>query len=67
MTLKSAHREAIPEMPNRLGIEGIEFIESSSEDGRSTITVQFSVGRDIDSAANDIRDRVSTTVDAAPR
>ena len=27
MTLKSAHREAIPEMPNRLGIEGIEFIE----------------------------------------
>ena len=27
MTLKSVHREAIPEMPNRLGIEGIEFIE----------------------------------------
>ena len=27
MTLKPAHREAIPEMPNRLGIEGIEFIE----------------------------------------
>jgi 4-hydroxyphenylpyruvate dioxygenase len=25
--LKPAHREAIPEMPNRLGIEGIEFIE----------------------------------------
>jgi len=41
------------------GVEGIEFIESSSIDGRSDITVEFRVGRDIDGAANDIRDRVS--------
>ncbi len=41
------------------GIEGIEFIESKSEDGRSTVNVEFSLSRDIDSAANDIRDRVS--------
>ena len=27
MSLQSVHREAVPEMPNRLGIEGIEFIE----------------------------------------
>lgn len=27
MTFKSAHREAVPEMPNRLGLAGIEFIE----------------------------------------
>ncbi len=27
MTLKPTQREAIPELPNRLGIEGIEFIE----------------------------------------
>ena len=27
MTLQPAHREAVPEMPNRLGIAGIEFIE----------------------------------------
>ena len=41
------------------GIEGIRFIESSSEDGRSKISVEFNVDRDVDAAANDIRDRVS--------
>ncbi|WOJ97265.1 efflux RND transporter permease subunit [Congregibacter brevis] len=41
------------------GIEGIRTIRSSSADGRSTITVEFELGRDIDAAANDVRDRVS--------
>ena len=27
MTLQSTHRESVPNMPNRLGLEGIEFIE----------------------------------------
>lgn len=27
------------------GIEGIEFIESSSEDGRSNVTIEFSIAR----------------------
>jgi multidrug efflux pump len=49
------------------GVEGIEFIESSSRDGRSDITIEFSVGRNIDSAANDIRDRVSSILDDLPR
>ncbi len=48
------------------GVEGIEFIESASEDGRSTITVQFGVGRDIDSAANDVRDRVASILGDLP-
>jgi multidrug efflux pump len=48
------------------GIEGIRFIASSSEDGRSRITLEFAVGRDIDAAANDIRDRVSAIVDDLP-
>lgn len=48
------------------GIEGIRFIESSSEDGRSRINVEFSVERDIDGAANDIRDRVSGVLDNLP-
>lgn len=48
------------------GLEGIEFIESSSEDGRSTITVEFAVNRDIDAAANDIRDRVAGVLDQLP-
>lgn len=41
------------------GIEGIRFIESASENGASNITVTFEVGQDMDSAANDIRDRVA--------
>jgi len=41
------------------GVEAIETIESLSEDGRSTITIRFDVGRDIDAAANDVRDRVA--------
>jgi len=48
------------------GVEGIRFIESSSEDGRSRINVEFSVDRDIDGAANDIRDRVSGVLDNLP-
>jgi len=48
------------------GVEGIEFIESSSQDGRSDITVEFSVGRDVDAAANDIRDRVSSVLSTLP-
>ena len=48
------------------GLEGIRFIQSSSEDGRSRISVQFAIDRDIDAAANDIRDRVSGLLDDLP-
>jgi len=48
------------------GVEGIDFIESSSEDGRSRVTIEFSVDRDIDDAANDIRDRVSGILNNLP-
>ena len=48
------------------GVEGIDFVSSSSEDGRSRVTIQFKVGRDVDAAANDIRDRVSTILDDLP-
>lgn len=41
------------------GVEGVEYIESRSEDGRSQITVRFSINKDVNEAANDIRDRVS--------
>jgi multidrug efflux pump len=40
------------------GIEGIEFVESISRDGQSIITIRFSINRNVDEAANDIRDRV---------
>ena len=48
------------------GIEGIEFVESVSRDGESRITIEFDVQRDIDSAANDVRDRVSGVSDNLP-
>lgn len=48
------------------GIEGIKSISSSSEDGRSTITLEFLISRDIEAATNDVRDRVSTALDDLP-
>ncbi len=48
------------------GIEGIKFIESSSRDGRSSINVEFEIDRDIESATNDIRARVSRILDDLP-
>jgi multidrug efflux pump len=48
------------------GIEGLETITSRSRDGESDITIEFSPGRDIDSAANDVRDRVGGAADNLP-
>jgi multidrug efflux pump len=41
------------------GIEGIDKLTSSSRDERSNITIEFDRKRNIDSAANDVRERVS--------
>lgn len=49
------------------GVEGIKYIQSSSRDGRSDINVEFDIGRDIESATNDIRDRVSRILDDLPQ
>jgi multidrug efflux pump len=48
------------------GIEGIRFIESSSEDGRSLVRLEFRLGRDIDAATSDVRDRVSRAISSLP-
>ncbi len=48
------------------GVEGIRTVSSESRDGISNITVEFDVGRDVDSAANDIRDRVSRVMNQLP-
>jgi len=48
------------------GLEGIEKLTSTSRDERSDIVVEFRLDRDIDSAANDIRDRVSRVLDQLP-
>ncbi|MGL6043250.1 MAG: efflux RND transporter permease subunit, partial [Sandaracinobacteroides sp.] len=49
------------------GIEGIQTVTSRSRDGRSDITIEFSATRDIDAAANDVRDRVSGVLDQLPQ
>jgi multidrug efflux pump len=49
------------------GVEGIRFINSSSQDGRSNIAIEFDISRDMDSAANDVRDRVSGILRQLPQ
>ncbi|HLT24436.1 MAG TPA: efflux RND transporter permease subunit [Ignavibacteria bacterium] len=41
------------------GIEGIEVIRSESREQSSRITIEFDLDRDLEAAANDVRDRVS--------
>lgn len=48
------------------GIDGIKTINSSSRDGRSSITIEFEQSRDIDSAANDVRERVQRVMRRLP-
>lgn len=48
------------------GVEGIEKVSSTSYDELSSITIEFNFDRDIDSATNDIRDRVQRVLDQLP-
>lgn len=48
------------------GIAGIKTINSSSQDGRSQVTIEFSMSRDIDAAANDVREKLGRVVDQLP-
>ncbi|RYZ13176.1 MAG: efflux RND transporter permease subunit, partial [Alphaproteobacteria bacterium] len=48
------------------GVEGIRFINSSSQDGVSAIAIEFDISRDMDSAANDVRDRVGGVLRMLP-
>ncbi|MDI1364325.1 MAG: efflux RND transporter permease subunit, partial [bacterium] len=41
------------------GIQGIDRVDSSSRDGRSRISITFTLDRNLDDAANDVRDAVS--------
>ncbi len=48
------------------GIAGIRSLTSVSRDGRSTITVEFDIDVDLETAANDVRDKVSRAVSNLP-
>ncbi len=48
------------------GIEGIRTLSSTSSDGRSRISVEFTLGVDMETATNDVRDRVSRAIRNLP-
>ncbi len=48
------------------GAEGIKNIDSKSENGSSTINLEFNTDVNLDNAANDIRERVARIVDKLP-
>ena len=49
------------------GIEGIKTISSVSRDGRSKITIEFNIEKNINEAANDVRDAVSRITGRLPK
>ena len=49
------------------GIDGIRTLSSVSREGRSSITVEFNLGTDLERAANDVRDRVSRAMGTLPQ
>ncbi len=42
------------------GIQGLRTITSSSREEVSTVTLEFELGRDLDNATNDVRDRIAS-------
>lgn len=48
------------------GVQGIKNISSISSDGRSSITIEFDLNTDMETAANDTRDKVSQVIRRLP-
>lgn len=49
------------------GVAGIKSISSTSSQGSSKISVEFELGTDLETAANDVRDKVSGAVKSLPQ
>lgn len=47
-------------------IDGVRLMRSDSSEERSRISLEFVLGRDVDSAANDVRDRVGRALERLP-
>ena len=68
VTVSTSYRGAAPEVIDTditetiesavASISGIRSISSESRQGRSRVTIEFEAGRDVDVAANDVRDAV---------
>jgi len=69
---ENAGPEEIEELITRLieqavsAVPGVEEVTSISAEGQSTVRVTFSWGKDLDAAANDIRDRLDRIIDRLP-
>lgn len=48
------------------GIAGVKNITSNSSQGTSNINVEFELGNELESAANDVRDKVSQAIRSLP-
>ncbi len=48
-------------------IDGVKNISSSSNQGSSNITVEFNLNKDLEEAANDVRDKVSQAARSLPK
>ncbi|WP_027125330.1 efflux RND transporter permease subunit [Gelidibacter mesophilus] len=49
------------------GIDGIRNITSSSNQGSSRISIEFNLDKDLEEAANDVRDKVSQAIRSLPQ
>ncbi|MDB5435828.1 MAG: multidrug transporter AcrB [Phenylobacterium sp.] len=49
------------------GIQGIDRVQSASRDGQSRINISFTLDRNLDEAANDVRDAVSRVAAILPQ
>ena len=48
------------------GIEGVKSVSASARDGSGSVTIEFERGRDIDAAANDVREQVGRAARRLP-
>ena len=48
------------------GIEGVKTITSTSREERSNVSIEFRLGRDVDAAAADVRDKVARIASRLP-
>ncbi len=62
--IESQITEPLEESVN--AVAGIRTMTSTSREGRSTISVEFDLGSDLDRAANDVRDAVYRALDTLP-
>lgn len=49
------------------GVEGLRVISSESKEGQSQINMEFSLNRNIDAAASDVREAVTRVLDRLPQ